>query len=267
MNYGGSSYTYTWTVKKRRGEGAQWLSIAMELADTVAGFGLRVLQICDNLPLHEIGDEGLFDLNRCCRELGLALQIGTRGLSSKHLALYLNIAELCGAGLVRTMCPDLEGNETDAVTAIGELREICPRYEQEGVLLAIENHDKNPSEELAFIARSVGSENVGLCLDTVNSFAALETPEQTIRNMLPLALNIHLKDFDVVRANEQMGFSIEGRPLGEGRLRDYLDILLNSRVKDAIVELWTPYQGSLGSTMALEADWAKKSFRFLTSFE
>ena len=267
MNYGGGSYTYTWMVKQRRSEGVQWLSIATELAGIVADFGLNVLQICDNLPLHEIDDEGLCELGRRCRELGLILQIGTRGLSSKHLARYLHIAGLCGAGLVRTMCPDLEGNSADAGTAIHELREICPQCEKEGVLLAIENHDKNPSGELAFIAKEVGSKNVGLCLDTVNSFAVLETPEQTIGNMLPFAFNIHLKDFDVVRANEQMGFSVEGRPLGEGRLRDYLDILLSGSAKDAIVELWTPYQGSLESTAALEAEWARKSFQFLTSFK
>ena len=267
MDYGGGSYTYTWLVQKRLDTGMDPLKTAVELADLIASQGLRVLQICDNLPLHQIDEEGLRELGRHCRMLGLSLQIGTRGVDSAHLLTFLHIAEICEAALVRTMLTDLGGKAADESTAARELRKVAGAFENSGVLLAIENHESTSSERLASVARAAGSGNIGLCLDTVNSFAALEPPDLTISNMLDLALNIHLKDFDIVRVNNQMGFSVVGTPLGDGRLRGYLRKLLGGGARDAIIELWTPFQDSLDATVALESEWAQRSINFLKNYE
>ena len=263
MEYGIGSYTYTWMVKKNLDAGEGLISVAKKLVDKAVESNLKLVQICDNLPLHEFSENDLRELGRYCEELMIKLQIGTRGLYREHLKRYLHITDLCGARLVRTMCPDLRGNETDAKTAINELRASADDYESSGVYIAIENHDKNSSEELASIIKETASENIRLCLDTVNSFAALESPEYTIKNMLPYTINIHLKDFDVVRVNNQMGFSIEGRPLGEGRLEKYMKTLVDSGAGDAIIELWTPLHGNIDDTINIEAEWARKSVEYV----
>ena len=58
----------------------------------------------------------------------------------------------------------------------------------------------------------------GVCLDTVNSFGALEGPAVVVEALAPLAVNLHVKDFVVTRHSSQMGFTVEGRPAGQGSL-------------------------------------------------
>ena len=267
MDFGIGSYTYARMVEKCLNDREAPVSVAKKLALTAAETGLGVVQICDNLPLHQISELELEQLGDYCLRFGVKLQIGTRGLGSEHLLRYLDIASLCGAKLVRTMCRDLYGNDVDVKTAVRDLSEVAGEYEKRGVFIAVENHDKNPSGELADIIRTVSSGNIRLCLDTVNSFAVPETPELVIRNMLPYTINIHLKDFDIVRVNNQMGFSVEGRPLGEGRLKEYIEPLLNSDAHDAIIELWTPFSNDTESMVELEKEWANKSIGFLKNFK
>jgi sugar phosphate isomerase/epimerase len=102
----------------------------------------------------------------------------------------------------------------------------------------------------------------------VNSFAALEAPETVVRNLAPYTLNLHVKDFEVVRFGSELGFSIMGRPSGEGRLdiEWTLERLKdNGRDPNVILELWTPYTETLAQTIALEKEWAEKSVRYLRS--
>jgi sugar phosphate isomerase/epimerase len=105
-----------------------------------------------------------------------------------------------------------------------------------------------------------------VCLDTVNSFAALEPPEVVVRTLAPYTVNLHVKDFDVVRVGHQLGFSIEGKPAGKGRLDIPWTIeYLKSKGRDpnAILELWTPYAGTVELTIAREEEWAAESMRYL----
>jgi sugar phosphate isomerase/epimerase len=107
-----------------------------------------------------------------------------------------------------------------------------------------------------------------VCLDTVNSFAALETPEQVVRNLAPYTLNLHVKDFEVVRFGSELGFSIVGRPAGEGRLDvEWIAAYLKDRGRSpsAIVELWTPFNETIDKTIAVEEEWARRSVEYLKS--
>ena len=49
--------------------------------------------------------------------------------------------------------------------------------------LAIENHDRFNSTTLVEILERIDSDRVGICLDTVNSFGALEGPEVVLENL------------------------------------------------------------------------------------
>jgi 3-oxoisoapionate decarboxylase len=134
------------------------------------------------------------------------------------------------------------------------------------VTLAIENHDRFPSAMLAEMVRAAASQRVGICLDTVNSFGALEGPAVVVEALGALTVNLHLKDFAIRRAGHKMGFAIEGTPAGEGRLD--VPWLLGrlralGRAPNAILELWVPPEDDVERTVAKELEWARRSVAYL----
>jgi L-ribulose-5-phosphate 3-epimerase UlaE len=71
-----------------------------------------------------------------------------------------------------------------------------------------------------------------------------------------------MKDFEIVRTNGQMGFTVRGTALGEGRLNISEVIAAVGGVErdiTAVIELWTPRQDSYAATVELENEWAKIS--------
>jgi sugar phosphate isomerase/epimerase len=137
------------------------------------------------------------------------------------------------------------------------------------VCLALENHDRIPARHLARIVEHIGSPNVGICLDTVNSFGALEGPEVVIEALTPWTVDLHLKEFTVRRFPHKMGFTVEGRPLGQGRLDvPWLLAKLEEQDRDpnAILEQWTPPADTLKATIAREAAWVAESVAFARRF-
>ncbi len=80
---------------------------------------------------------------------------------------------------------------------------------------------------------------------------------------------ITLKDFAIFRAIHSMGFVIEGRPVGQGRLDvSWLLQELQRSDKDpnAILELWTPWSGTLEATIGKEDTWPTMSVQYLRQF-
>jgi len=143
---------------------------------------------------------------------------------------------------------------------------VLSEYEKEGISIALENHDEYKTAELAGFIERLGNPYLGVCLDTVNSFAALEPPDIVVKTLGPFTLNLHVKDFDVVRVRSQLGFSIQGRPAGKGRL-DIPGIvsLLHEMGRDpnAILELWTPFEENIEKTVEKEELWAEESLYYL----
>jgi sugar phosphate isomerase/epimerase len=82
----------------------------------------------------------------------------------------------------------------------------------------------------------------------------------------PWVVNLHIKDFAITRPDHKMGFTVEGRPAGQGRLDVpwLLETLRGvGRDPNAILELWTPPQGDLAATIAVEDRWAAQSVAYL----
>jgi sugar phosphate isomerase/epimerase len=237
---------------------------ALELLDVASKLGVSVVQFADNLPLHRLSASELASLRQAARSLEINVEVGTRGIDPGQLSRYLEIAQLVGSPLVRVVV-DEEGNHHSPAEALGLLRESEKAFRAAGIRLAIENHDRYTVAELAKLVVSLG-DWAGICLDTVNSFGALEGPAVVISTLAPLAINLHIKDFDVVRIPEAMGFSVEGRAVGEGRLGASGLVHELSRfgnVQSGIIELWTPRQPTLDGTIALEAEWARRSVLYL----
>jgi sugar phosphate isomerase/epimerase len=260
MKLGIGSYTYTWAIGVPGSEPEEPMT-AVGLVERAAELGVRLVQICDNLPLDRLSPDCLGALGRRARELGVEIEVGTRGIEPEHLKTYLDLAERLGSKLVRVVIDKGEHKpEEDEVVSL--IRPIMAELERRGVALAIENHDRFRAATFAAIIDRIGSPSVGICLDTVNSFGALEGPEVVVDALARYTVSLHVKDFTIRRVGHQMGFVIEGAPAGQGRLDIpwLLDqIRTAGRDPNAITELWTPPEPDLAATIAKEDTWARQS--------
>jgi sugar phosphate isomerase/epimerase len=262
MKLGISSYTYGWAVgvdgnRPTRAPGAR------ELIDRAIAAGVSLLQICDNLPPETYEEASVAAIARYAREQGVELEVGTRGSDPAHLRRLIGIATALRSRFLRVVTDTFDDHPTpDDIVA--RLRDVLPDLGRAGVTLGIENHDRLRSAALARIVRDVASPSVGICLDTVNSFGALEGPEVVVDTLGPHVVNLHLKDFAVVRLPHLQGFTVEGRPAGQGMLDiPWLLAKLKAFGRDpnAILELWTPPEPDVGDTIRKEAAWAGQSVR------
>jgi len=94
----------------------------------------------------------------------------------------------------------------------------------------------------------------------------LEPPEAVVKTLAPYTLSLHVKDFDVERINSMLGFSIVGKPAGEGclNLKWVIGYLKDKRNDiSVILELWTPFTNTIEETIKKEEEWAEKSMKYL----
>jgi sugar phosphate isomerase/epimerase len=197
--------------------------------------------------------------------LGISIEVGTRGIGHNNLHTYIQLAERFESPLIRAVI-DTDEHQPGVDEVVDIIKGIVPELERAGVCLAIENHDRFKAKTLAGIIERVGSQQVGICLDTVNSFGALEGPEVVLEALGPMVINLHVKDFAIFRAGHLMGFTIEGRPAGQGRLNvPWLleELSVMGLDPNAILELWTPPEETLPATIAKEDAWAVESVEYL----
>lgn len=137
----------------------------------------------------------------------------------------IRTAAAVGAQAVRTVI--MPGRRYERFTSLAEFREFekrgrrmvelaAPLVERHRVPLAIENHKDQRNDERLELLEHIGSEYVGACVDTGNSFALLEDPLETVKMLAPWAKTVHLKD-QAVRSYDD-GFLLGDIPLGEGCL-------------------------------------------------
>jgi sugar phosphate isomerase/epimerase len=264
VRLGLSSYTYTWAVGVPAHAPANPLT-AGDLVRRAAEKGVACLQIADNLPLDALTDRERRDLRTLATELGVTIEVGARGLTPESLARHLDIAAFFHSPILRFVI-DGPGYEPTVDAVVAVVTEALPRLREKGVRLAIENHDRLKAAEFREIVLRTDPEQVGICLDSVNSMGAGEGVAEVAATLAPHTLNLHLKDFSVERVSHKMGFVVAGRPAGQGMLNvPWLleEIRRHGRCQSAILELWTPPADTVEETIAREAAWADESLRFL----
>jgi sugar phosphate isomerase/epimerase len=264
MKLGISSYTYTWAVGVP-GYPVDNALTAAGLLERAAALGVSLVQIADNLPLDSLSEREQAELAAAAADQSIQVEVGTRGILPAQLAVYLELARMFRSPIVRVVI-DTADHHPDVPEVISLLKESLPAFQRAETILAIENHDRFSVNDFRIILETIDSPALGICLDTVNSFGALEGPEVVVATLGPWTVNLHIKDFTIRRADHMMGFVIEGTPAGQGRL-DAAWLLESlkpyGRDFNAILELWTPPSGDLGSTVDREARWAAESIKYL----
>ena len=265
MLLGLSSYTYGWSIGFP-GNCPEKPMDELGLLDRAGGFGLKLVQVCDNLPLQKMGRERLTAFSRRAARDDVAIEVGSRGLAVDHVVEMTGLAKEVGAKLIRFVI-DGPGYHPAKAAIVSILRECAP--ELGDITLGIENHDRFQARILRAIIEEVGSARIGICLDTANSLGAGEGLESVVSILAPVTVNLHIKDYQITRLPHLMGFIVEGRPAGGGMLDIgwLLDQLAPfGRCQTAVLELWTPPELVISETVAKEEAWAFQSVHYLRPF-
>jgi sugar phosphate isomerase/epimerase len=259
MRLGLSSFACAWAI----GVPGQLPAKPLDAAGLIAlatALGVKVVQLADNLKVAD------YDVVRDTAERhGIAIELGTRGIDTAHLRNQIALCKQLGSRFLRVVVDtfDREPSPAEIVTAF---REVLPDLHAAGVNLGIENHDRFSAATFADIIERVDDSWVGICLDTVNSFGALEGPEVVVKTLSAYVLNLHLKDFVIRRAWHTMGFEIIGAPAGSGRLDiPWLLSELRKAGRDlnVIIEHWPEPEATLAETIAKERRWCEMSVQHM----
>lgn len=254
MMWGICSYCYGWAVS----QGA--LSAEM-LLEKAARFRLPLVQLSDHLPLLEMSAPALRALRSRADSLDLKLEVGIRGFTEEQIMKGVKACEALDARMLRIVI-DLPNYEPDTNEVLEIFHRVAPALQAADVVLAIENHDRFSSRMLSELIREADSPQLGICLDMVNSIGAGEGIETVLQNLLPLAVNIHFKDFAIKRLPHLQGFIVEGRPLGQGMLpaKTILSQIADlPHEPNVLLELWTPPESDMQKTLAKESEWVAES--------
>ncbi|GAA4768644.1 sugar phosphate isomerase/epimerase family protein [Microbacterium gilvum] len=257
------TYAFFWQHSDRSPEP---LSLRGALEETRA-LDVDLFQICDFAPLEAMTDAEVHDAAAAARDLGVAIQLGTKGVEPERLARHLALADVFDARLVRSMLFS-PASRPSAAEAEAWLRAALPAYEAAGVVLALETYEQIATADLVALVQRIASPALGICLDPANVVARLERPVDAIELTAPHVVNVHAKDFAFDRQPGWVGFTYSGAPMGAG-LHDYPHLLRTvhprERGIDEIVEHWLPWQGDATTTIRTEREWTRRAIETLRS--
>jgi sugar phosphate isomerase/epimerase len=168
---------------------------ARQMRAASEGYGIALEGIVE-MPKHEA------DVSRFDKDIRTALEAGVQlhrsALGDRRYEVFERVSDHQAF---------LEGAENS-------LRLAEPILERYGVTVGIENHKDFEAHELAGLLRRFSSEWIGSCVDTGNGLALLEDPLETVEELAPYVVTVHLKDMALRETPE--GFELSEVPLGEG---------------------------------------------------
>jgi sugar phosphate isomerase/epimerase len=257
------SYSFFW---QQSNQNPQAISLIDAFTQT-AELGVQLFQICDYLPLDQMTAAEIKAAANHAKDLGLEIELGTKGIEPARLAKFLELAKAFDAKLIRSMPYSQESRPTQQ-EAIEILQSEIKTFEKAGVVLALETYEQISTQELVAIVSAVNSPNLGICLDPANVVPNLENPQHCVEQSAPYVKSIHAKDFAFARQEGWVGFTYSGAVMGEG-LHDYSHLLSVVKPRESgineIVEHWLPWQGSIEKTIATEKQWTKVAIDYLRS--
>lgn len=261
MKLGISTYAFFWHLSEKN---LSPPSIE-DLLELTKEYGGEVLQICDYPLIETMDQQALLNIRNKAEQLGIELELGTRGVRADHLCKYIKIAETLGVTFLRTMF-NRHDDQPTSKEAYECLMEVLPILEGKNITIGLETYEQIKTQVLVDVIKKIGSPYIGICLDPANTVAALEMPQDVVDMTAPYVTNFHVKDFDFSRHEGWVGFNLLGRKLGEGKLDlEYnLNALKENNINvNAIIELWLPFTNTIEETLALEKEWTRDSLHRL----
>jgi len=158
----------------------------------------------------------LREVRSMTEDLGMFVEMDTRGIDPKHLADALEVCAAIGGDVVRTHLDVHDDLAWKLRHAPAQLRKMAPLCENLGVRIALENHEYATAREIVGVVREADSERIGVHVDTGNSMMAWEDPVEAVRAMAPHAVSSHFKDHVVIM--EEGEPLVVGVPLGRGTI-------------------------------------------------
>jgi len=258
------SYTWPWAVESYQQQ-KQGMIYILKILKQAALHDIHFVQLCDNLPLHELTAQERDMLKRTADENHIVIQAGTKRLTSDNLDRYISIAVQFKSPFIRMVIDD-QGYHPEIEEIISMIKKALPSLKENNIILAIENHDRFSSAVLTQIIEETSAESIGICLDTANSLGAGEGIHEVVETLAPYAVNLHIKDIIIKRVSSKMGFAIEGAAAGQG----ILDIpwIVNElkktgRCATATLESWSVKSDSFQGTVDKEHQGVETSIQYL----
>jgi len=223
----------------------------IDLMDRACALGLSGIEI--PLTASVPSFEGcVVELPATAEDLGAALRerdlrvVADYGIvvdnDAAHMIEYLKTAKALGATVVRAVLSNLLCGDRricaggwparlEAVAA--RLREVLPRAEALGLVIAIENHQDATTDDLLRLGEMAGnSPAYGITFDTGNPLAMMEDPVEAARRLSPLIRHVHLKDYTIHFAPE--GYRLVRCAAGDGVV-DFPAILATLRASGRVL--------------------------------
>ncbi|MFJ5386624.1 sugar phosphate isomerase/epimerase family protein [Pectobacterium sp. CHL-2024] len=261
MAIGLSTYAFFWRASSRVPNPLGLEAMLEQTAESGAG----VFQICDYAVVEALSSAELEKLRQRAVDLGIQLELGTRGLATDHLTRYLTMARALDIRFIRTMFNTATHKPTQD-EALALLRRVLPEFEQHNIQLGLETYEQVRTRDVLAVVDAIDSPALGICLDPGNCVAALEYPREVIELTASRVVNLHIKDFAFARQEGWVGFTYSGCLLGTGLLDyDALHQIVrpNERNINQIVEHWLPWQANAEETCRLEDAWTRHSLNYL----
>ncbi|AFR02176.1 sugar phosphate isomerase/epimerase family protein [Pectobacterium brasiliense] len=261
MAIGLSTYAFFWRASSRVPNPLRLEAMLEQTAESGAG----VFQICDYAAVEALSPAELEKLRQRAVDLGIQLELGTRGLATDHLTRYLTMARALDVRFIRTMFNTATHKPTQD-EALALLRRVLPEFEQHNIQLGLETYEQVRTRDVLAVVDAIDSPALGICLDPGNCVAALEYPREVIELTASRVVNLHIKDFAFARQEGWVGFTYSGCLLGTGLLDyDALHQIVrpNERNINQIVEHWLPWQANAEETCRLEDAWTRHSLNYL----
>jgi sugar phosphate isomerase/epimerase len=143
-----------------------------------------------------------------------------QGTIEVQVARALKTSQLFGAKCMRCVLggdperPQIEMHIDNMIKAVLGLRS---RIVDSGIKLAVENHGGDlQAREMKMMVEAVGTDVMGVCLDSGNPVWMLEDPHMTLEMLLPYAETSHVRDSAVWKTPE--GINVRWVNMGDGNV-------------------------------------------------
>ena len=140
--------------------------------------------------------------------------------SKSRSARALKASQIFGATCMRCVLggdPERPQIEMHIDNMIKAVRGIRSRIVDSGVKLAVENHGGDlQAREMKMMVEAVGTDVMGVCLDSGNPVWMLEDPHMTLEMLIPYAETCHVRDSAVWKMPE--GIAVRWVNMGDGNV-------------------------------------------------